>query len=157
MASVQMSGAHPLTAQNIDEEVTRTSSGNYALGYLDGATFLVFYVGRADSDVNDRLHHWVGADSRCARYGPSAKAAYGSRPRRSRPSRTPAPGPVGVVVDGRYTHFQFSYALSARAAFEKECRNYHDFGGSYGLDNERHPAAPEGTSWGCPAHGRDWR
>jgi hypothetical protein len=42
-------------------------------------------------------------------------------------------------VDGRYTHFEFSYAASAEQAFERECCNYHDFGGSYGLDNERHP------------------
>jgi hypothetical protein len=156
-ASVQMSGAHPLTAQRIDEEVTRTSSGNYALGYLDGGTFLVFYVGRADADLNERLQQWVGAESRCARYAPSTKAAWGSSHRRSRPSRTPALCPVGVVMDGRYTHFQFSYAPSSRTAFEKECRNYHDFGCSYGLDNERHPAAPEGVEWHCPVHDGGWR
>jgi len=75
LASGSTSGAHPLTAQTIDEEVTRTSSGNYALGYLDGGAFLVFYVGRADADVNDRLQQWVGAESRCARYAPSARVA----------------------------------------------------------------------------------
>uniref|UniRef100_A0A7V3J9S8 GIY-YIG nuclease family protein n=1 Tax=candidate division CPR3 bacterium TaxID=2268181 RepID=A0A7V3J9S8_UNCC3 len=50
----------------------------------------------------------------------------------------------------RYTHFKFSYATSPKAAFEKECRNYHDFGGSAELDNEYHPKRPEGTNWKCP-------
>lgn len=39
----------------------------------------------------------------------------------------------------------------AKAAFEKECALYHDFGGPQGqLDNEVHPARPEGTDWQCP-------
>jgi len=50
----------------------------------------------------------------------------------------------------RYTHFKFSYATSPKAAFEKECRNYHDFGESDKLDNEYHPQRPEGTNWECP-------
>jgi len=50
----------------------------------------------------------------------------------------------------RYTHFKFSYATSPKAAFEKECRNYHDFGESGKLDNEYHPQRPEGANWKCP-------
>jgi hypothetical protein len=42
-------------------------------------------------------------------------------------------------VESSYTRFAYSYASSAEAAFEKECRNYDDFGGSAGLDNEAHP------------------
>ena len=61
---------------------------------------------------------------------------------------------MGVVLDCGYSHFEFSYATSAKAAFEGECRAYHGFGGSYGsLDNERHPTPPEGVSWECPTHG----
>lgn len=64
----------------------------------------------------------------------------------------PALGPVGVVRDSGYTHFEFSYAPSRKAAFDGECRAYHDFGGSYGsLDNEQHPAPPEGVPWMCSA------
>ncbi len=44
----------------IDEVLTRTSPGNNALGYMDDDTFNVFYVGRSDSDVSERLHEWVG-------------------------------------------------------------------------------------------------
>ena len=43
--------------------------------------------------------------------------------------------------------FKFSYADSAKAAFEKECRNFHDFG----LENrQNHPDRPNGTNWKCP-------
>lgn len=157
MASLYMRGCYPLNEAEIDEKVTRVSPGNYALGYLDDGTFVVFYVGRSDSDVNDRLHSWVGVDSKPTRYGPYAKAAYGSRPRHSRPLGNPALLPIGVVVDSRYTHFQFSYAVSAQAAFDKECCNYHDFGESCDLDNERHPAPPGGESWKCPEHGHHHR
>jgi hypothetical protein len=40
------------------------------------------------------------------------------------------------------TRFAFSYAADATAAFEKECRNYDDFGGSNQLDNDGPPAEP---------------
>lgn len=43
-----------------------------------------------------------------------------------------------------YSHFKFSYADSEKDAFEKECRNYHDFGGKKKLANERHPDRPDG-------------
>jgi hypothetical protein len=152
VTSLYMGGCYLLSEYEIDERVTRVSPGNYALGYLDDGSFLVFYVGRSDSDVNDRLHSWIDMDSKFTRYGPSAKAAHGSRRRHSRPLGTPTLIPVGVVVESRYTHFRFSYAVSAKAAFEKECCNYHDFGGSYGLDNERHPTPPEGEPWKCPEH-----
>jgi hypothetical protein len=146
--------SHLLSEERIDETVGRTSPGSYALGYLDGGAFIAFYVGRSDSDVNARLRSWIGVDGGSTSYWPGAKAAYGTRHRHFPPLPTPALSPVGVVVDCGYTHFEFSYAPSAKAAFEGECRAYHDFGGSYGsLDNERHPAPPEGVSWMCPVHG----
>jgi hypothetical protein len=143
----------PLTDKKVDEAVTRTSPGSYALGYLDGEAFVVFYVGRSDADVNARLHSWVGVDGRSTRYCPPGKAAYKARCRHSLPLPAPAVGPAGVA-DCAYTHFEFSYAPSVRAAFEGECRAYHDFGGDYGsLDNERHPLPPDGVVWTCPEHG----
>lgn len=112
MATLDMHGPFPLNDDEIDEQVTKTSPGNYGLGYTDNAgTFIVEYVGRSDSDVNDRLHDWVGT---------------------------------------KYKKFKYSYATSAKAAFEKECRNYHDFGGKEKLDNDMHPDRPEGTDWECP-------
>ena len=50
-----------------------------------------------------------------------------------------------------YTHFKFSYATSPKAAFEKECQNYHDFGENKVLDNCIHPDLPdESKNWKCP-------
>ena len=49
-----------------------------------------------------------------------------------------------------YEKFKFSYATSPKAAFEKECRNYHDFGGAEKLDNKNHPQRPDDTNWRCP-------
>ena len=50
---------------------------------------------------------------------------------------------------GQYPHFKWSYASSAKAAFDKECQNYHDFGGGEDLDNENHPASPDGEYMIC--------
>lgn len=51
---------------------------------------------------------------------------------------------------GSYEQFKFSYASSPKAAFEKECKNYHDFGEKESLDNKIHPDRPDGSSWKCP-------
>jgi len=140
MRSLEMNGSHPLSDEAIDEVLTRTSPGNYALGYMDDTTFVVFYVGRSDSDVRQRLHDWVGAPSRYDRYAPASKAAWASCRSGLMPLGLPALGRVGVGLDSSYTHFAYSYASSAEAAFEKECRNYDDFGGSGELDNEAPPS-----------------
>ena len=50
----------------------------------------------------------------------------------------------------KYTHFKAAYYSSPKAAFEKECHLYHDFGGEKSLDNEVHPARPANTNWECP-------
>ena len=153
MGSLEMNGSYPLDDEAIDERVSRTSPGNYALGYMDADTFMVFYVGRSDCDVKRRLHEWVDAPSRYERYAPSARAAWGSRHRAHLPQgAAPALDRVGMGVDSSYTRFAYSYAASAEAAFEKECRNYHDFGASDGLDNPVHPVATPGSSGHCLAH-----
>jgi hypothetical protein len=139
MGPLEMTGSFPLDDEMIDSVMDRTSPGNYALGYMEDAMFQVFYVGRSDSDVRRRLHEWVGAPSRYARYAPLAKAAWDTRQRGPLPLQAPACGRVATGVESSYTRFAYSYASSAEAAFEKECRNYDDFGGSAGLDNEAHP------------------
>lgn len=112
MPSLDMKGPYALTKSKIDEVVTKTSAGNYALGHTnDNGAFIVQYVGRSDSDVNAELK-----------------------------SKT----------NTKYKQFKFSYATSPKAAFEKECRNYHDFGGKDKLDNDIHPARPADTDWKCP-------
>ena len=56
---------------------------------------------------------------------------------------------------GEYRRFKFTYFDSARAAFEKECRMWHDFGGpDGGLANTIHPDAPNGSNATCPICGR---
>lgn len=46
--------------------------------------------------------------------------------------------------------FKFSYASSPKQAFDKECRNYHDFNE---LENENYPARPEGQKYPCLVSG----
>ncbi len=49
-----------------------------------------------------------------------------------------------------YQYFKFSYANTIKAAFEKECRNYHDFGENVQLNNKIHPNRPKGCNYECP-------
>lgn len=140
LGALEMNGSYALTGEGIDAALTRTSAGNYALGYMVACAFKVFYVGRSDSDVRQRLHEWVGMPSRYDRYAPASKAAWALR---SHPAgfvgiEGPALGNV-VSAGSSYTRFAYSYAESAEAAFEKECRNFDDFGGSHELDNEARP------------------
>lgn len=51
---------------------------------------------------------------------------------------------------GKYSRFKFEYYDSPKAAFEKECNLYHDFGEKERLDNDIHPQRPEGSNWKCP-------
>lgn len=43
--------------------------------------------------------------------------------------------------------FKYSYAKSAKSAFEKECHNYHDF---EPRGNKMHPDSPSGITRTCP-------
>jgi hypothetical protein len=141
MGQLDMNGSYELEDGVIDAVVRRSAPGNYALGYLEDGTFVVFYVGRSDSDVGRRLHEWVGAPSRYGRYASTAHAAWGVHQRAAFPVDAPELGRVGANVQSSYTRFAFSYARSPAAAFEKECRNYDEFGGSAILDNAGPPAS----------------
>jgi len=143
MRSLEMSGSYPLTDEAIDEALTRTSPGNYALGYMDGDTFNVFYVGRSDSDLRQRLHEWVSMPSRYEEYASPAKAPWGVHHRGQLPVDAPSLGCVGSS-ESSYTRFAYSYARSAEKAYSKEWRNYDAFGGSRGLDNETQPVSAAG-------------
>jgi hypothetical protein len=111
MATLGMLGSYDFNAPEIDRVVTKTSPGNYALGYVKEYNFYVKYIGRSDSDVNKELK-----------------------------ARLPL----------KHLKFKYSYATSAKAAFEKECQNYHAFGGSEGLENRVHPNCPIVANWECP-------
>ncbi|MDE5880771.1 MAG: hypothetical protein K2H60_03495 [Muribaculaceae bacterium] len=46
---------------------------------------------------------------------------------------------------GKYSHFYFSIAESAREAYNQECLMWHQYGGEEGeLDNDIHPDKPDG-------------
>jgi hypothetical protein len=167
MRSLEMRGSYALSDQAIDDALTRASPGNYALGYMEDNTFKVFFVGRSDADVRKRLHEWVGMPSRYEKYASPAKASWGVHRRGWFPVDAPALGRVGNA-DSSYTRFAYSYAPSAEAAFEKECRNYDDFGGNCELDNERRPTQALGareSAWRSKprvglsglAHALNWR
>lgn len=53
-------------------------------------------------------------------------------------------------VGGPYREFKFSYAVSPRDAFEKECRLFHEL---VTLDDPTHPTAPKDTDVKCPGCG----
>jgi hypothetical protein len=138
MRSLEMSGSFPLDDESIDNLITRTSAGNYALGFMDGDEFSVFYIGRSDSDLRRRLHEWVDTPSRDERYASAAQASWGVHHRTRFPVDAPALARVGSAASA-YTRFAYSYAPSAKEAYAKEWRNYDAFGGRRGLDNEREP------------------
>ena len=50
----------------------------------------------------------------------------------------------------RYKAFVFSYAPHPQAAFDKECEDFHDLGGTERLDNAKHPKPPANPDWLCP-------
>lgn len=111
MASLNMQGPYSLTNEDIDIRIPVGSIGNYAYGYKnEEGVFIVKYVGRSDTDLNDRAKHGVG----------------------------------------KYKLYKYSIARTVKEAYEKECRNYHDFGENKKLDNEIHPDKPEGKNYDCP-------
>jgi hypothetical protein len=113
MASLDMNGPYSLTEMKIDTYVSE-SIGNYALGYTDdGGVFRVLYVGRSDTNLNQRLKDHI---------------------------------------DEGFREFKFSIAATKKAAYTKECQNYHDFNPK---NNEIHPAKPTGLdSLECPVCGQ---
>lgn len=54
---------------------------------------------------------------------------------------------------GDYASFKYGHFKTVEAAFECECRIFHDFGGTGSLDNDIHPARPKGTDHDCPVSG----
>lgn len=58
-------------------------------------------------------------------------------------------------VGMKYTHFMYGFLPSAKDAFLKECRLFHDFGGIEKLDNKIHPDRPKNTNLTCPVSGCD--
>jgi hypothetical protein len=77
MPSSGLRGPFALTSTGIDNNVTYTSPGAYALGRTKDSKFLISYVGRSDDDVNARLHDHEGNYEQFKfEYCKSAKAAF---------------------------------------------------------------------------------
>ena len=79
MATLDMQGAYDLTNIKINELITESSDGNYALGIINQKTnkFVVKYVGRSGTDLNARLKQHVGHYPKFKfSYASSAKAAF---------------------------------------------------------------------------------
>jgi hypothetical protein len=70
-----MNGPYILTADKVDEVVTRTSPGAYILGNREKAAR---YVGRSDDDVRARLKSWASSSYWYFwfEYASSPKAAF---------------------------------------------------------------------------------
>ncbi|WP_198390307.1 hypothetical protein [Burkholderia ubonensis] len=51
----------------------------------------------------------------------------------------------------KHPKFKYSYASSPKAAFEKECKNFHDFGETEIFGNSIHPDRPADSEWKCPS------
>jgi hypothetical protein len=58
-----------------------------------------------------------------------------------------------LLKNPKYHAFKYSAAPDSQSAYEKECRNWHDFGGKVKLDCKMHPKRPEGTELKCPKCG----
>ena len=53
------------------------------------------------------------------------------------------------IGETREPEFKFSYAPTPKAAYEKECQNWHDFMPR----GQIHPARPEKSDWKCSVPG----
>lgn len=78
MPNSGLRGPFPLTSAGIDNAVTKTSPGAYALGKTEDDVFRIRYVGRADDDVKGRLQKHVPEPYPQFKYEyyPSPKAAF---------------------------------------------------------------------------------
>ena len=77
MATSGLYGSFPLTQDGINQNVTATSPGAYALGRTRDGKFRIGRIGRSDSDVNDRLHDYIDQYSEFKfDYFNSARAAF---------------------------------------------------------------------------------
>jgi hypothetical protein len=104
------SNLHSITKENIEFEVPK-EPGCYVLYRSTGAVFEVYYTGRADYDLTDRLRDYIGT---------------------------------------RYLYFRFLNLPNRKAAFEMECKVYHNL---KPVDNVIHPDASDGTNYTCPMAG----
>ena len=113
--------------RKVIEQTVGNMPGNFALGTMSGKKrFAVRLVGRSDGNLQQTLLKEL-------------KRGTGQ------------PGFFARVFGGkkRINAFKFSQARDAEAAYAKECRNFHNFGGSSKLANKEHPKPPPGVNAVC--------
>lgn len=126
MASLNMRGPFLLTDEEVNNRVEEGRMGNYAYGYVTERDGGKIFIVR-----------YVGRSTTDLRE--EIKNRHKSSDKFSK-------------VDCEY--FKYSYASNEREAYEKECRNFHDFGGEQSLLNEIHPAKPQYKGYyKCPIDG----
>jgi len=79
MPSLCMRGPYPLTAAKVDQTISGRFPGNFAVGYLkESGAFVVRYVGRSDSDLNQAIKDYPADDSTKFKwsYAEGAKEAF---------------------------------------------------------------------------------
>ncbi len=126
MASLNMRGPFILTDDEVNRRVEERKMGNYAYGYLEEREGRQIFIVR-----------YVGRSATDLR--DEIKSRHKSDKKFTK-------------LDCEF--FKFSYADTEREAYEKECQNFHDFGGEQSLLNEVHPTKPEGNgTYRCPFPG----
>ena len=130
-------GGFIFSKKEIDANVLADESGTYLLsegGRTKDNKLIVTYVGRAvvgeAEDLRTRLkaHLDLPKEQKKDANGKVLKDAEGN--------------PISI-----YTHFWFQYKKTALAAYEQECRDYHDYRPAR---NKNHPAKNPNSNRLCP-------
>ena len=76
--SIGMKSSYVLTQKSVDDEITKISAGNFALGYeTKSGLFVVEYYGRSDTDLNSEIKKWIDRYERFKFfYATSPKSAF---------------------------------------------------------------------------------
>ena len=128
MPSLNMRGPFLLSDEEVNNRVDEGKIGNYAYGYLEERDGRQIFIVR-----------YVGRSTSDLRE--EIKNRHKSDPK-------------FTSMDCAY--FKYSYANDEREAYEKECRNFHDFGEEESLLNDIYPAKPKDDgSDTCPIAGCD--
>ena len=129
MPSLNMIGPFVLTDEEVDRVVAENKMGNYAYGYIE----------KKEDAHRSFIVRYVGRSTTDLRQEIKDRHKKDKK-----------------FTDRDCQYFKFSYAKNELEAYEKECRNFHDFGEEKFLLNDIHPAKPEDNDlYVCPVEGCD--
>ena len=115
----EVTGPHPFTETGIDDH-TRATPGAYILTRYQDDEYIAKYAGRSDDDVNGRLKEHL--------------------PDREKDA---------CIRKEKPTHSYVTHTSTAQAAYEQECRDYHEYSPTC---NKVHPKKTY-SWWSCPVCG----